>query len=129
SKRDWSSDVCSSDLTTPHITAIFDTLKYPHIDSHTYGMYHPSCWGTFRCMSFYENAAATQVLEKARRAADPKEQMKLYEEAQVMIARDVPSIYVANPLHRIAFRDNVKGYRFVGLVGFDVAFYDFTIVR
>ena len=61
--------------------------------------------------------------------ADPKEQMKLYEEAQVMIARDVPSIYVANPLHRIAFRDNVKGYRFVGLVGFDVAFYDFTIVR
>ena len=115
--------------TTPHITAIFDTLKYPHIDSHTYGMYHPSCWGTFRCMSFYENAAATQVLEKARRAADPKEQMKLYEEAQVMIARDVPSIYVANPLHRIAFRDNVKGYRFVGLVGFDVAFYDFTIVR
>jgi peptide/nickel transport system substrate-binding protein len=115
--------------TTPHITAIFDTLKYPHIDSHTYGMYHPSCWGTFRCMSFYENASTTKVLEAARKAVDPKEQMRLYEEAQVMIARDAPSVYIANPLHRIAFRDYVKGYRYVGLLGFDVAFYDFTITR
>lgn len=115
--------------TTPHITAIFDTLKYPHIDSHTYGMYHPSCWGTFRCMSFYENPEVTKLLEAARRAIDPKEQMRLYQEAQVVIVRDAPSIYVANPLHRIAFRSYVKGYRYVGLLGFDNNFYDFTIVR
>ncbi len=114
---------------TPHITAIFDTLKYPHVDSHTYGMYHPSCWGTFRCMSYYENAEVTKVLEAARRAADPKQQMQLYEASQALIARDAPSIYIANPLHRIAFRDYVKGYRYVGLLGFDVAFYDFTIAR
>ncbi|MDR5694145.1 MAG: ABC transporter substrate-binding protein [Armatimonadota bacterium] len=115
--------------TTPHITAIFDTLKYPHVDSHTYGMYHPSCWGTFRCMSFYENPKVTQVLEAARRAVKPEEQMRLYQLAQELIVRDAPSIYVANPLHRIAFRDYVKGYRYVGLLGFDVAFYDFTIAR
>ncbi len=115
--------------TTPHITAIYDTLKYPHVDSHTYGMYHPSCWGTFRCMSYYENSKVTQVLESARRAVNPAEQMKLYQEAQAMIMDDAPSIYVANPLHRIAFRDYVKGYRYVGLLGFDVAFYDFAIVR
>jgi len=114
---------------TPHITAIFDTLKYPHIDSHTYGMYHPSCWGTFRCMSFYENAEVTKLLEAARRAVNPGEQMQLYREVQVPIARDAPSIYVANPLHRIAFRDFVKGYTYVGLLGFDVNFYDFTIAR
>jgi len=115
--------------TTPHITAIFDTLKYPHIDSHTYGMYHPSCWGTFRCMSYYENPEVSRLLEAARRAIDPKEQMQRYQEAQVLIARDAPSIYVANPLHRIAFRNYVKGYRYVGLLGFDNNFYDFTIVR
>jgi peptide/nickel transport system substrate-binding protein len=115
--------------TTPHITAIFDTLKYPHVDSHTYGMYHPSCWGTFRCMSFYENPRVTQVLEAARRAVKPEEQLRLYQLAQELIVRDAPSIYVANPLHRIAFRDYVKGYRYVGLLGFDVAFYDFTIAR
>jgi len=115
--------------TTPHITAIFDTLKYPHVDSHTYGMYHPSCWGTFRCMSFYENPKVTQVLEAARRATKPEEQMRLYQEAQAMIVADAPSIYVANPLHRIAFRDYVKGYRYVGLLGFDVAYYDYTIAK
>ncbi|MDR7521259.1 MAG: ABC transporter substrate-binding protein [Armatimonadota bacterium] len=115
--------------TTPHITAIFDTLKYPHVDSHTYGMYHPSCWGTFRCMSFYENPEVTKMLEAARRAVDPQQQMKLYRDVQVPIVRDAPSIYVANPLHRIAFRNHVKGYRYVGLLGFDVAFYDFTIER
>lgn len=114
---------------TPHITAIFDTLKYPHIDSHTYGMYHPSCWGTFRCMSYYENGEVTKILEAARRAVDTQEQLRLYAQAQVPIVRDAPSIYIANPLHRIAFRDYVKGYRYVGLLGFDVAFYDFTIVR
>lgn len=115
--------------TTPHITPIFDTLKYPHVDSHTYGMYHPSCWGTFRCMSFYENADVTKLLERARRAVDLDEQMRLYQQAQVLTVRDAPSIYIANPLHRIAFRDYVKGYRYVGLLGFDVAFYDFTIAR
>ncbi|MDR7545032.1 MAG: ABC transporter substrate-binding protein [Armatimonadota bacterium] len=115
--------------TTPHITAIFDTLKYPHVDSHTYGMYHPSCWGTFRCMSFYENPKVSRVLEAARRAVDPKEQMRLYQEAQALIVADAPSIYVANPLHRIAFRNYVKGYRYVGLLGFDVGFYDFTVAR
>lgn len=115
--------------TTPHITAIFDTLKYPHVDSHTYGMYHPTCWGTFRCMSYYENPEVSRVLEAARRVVDTKEQMRLYQEAQVMIARDAPSIYVANPLHRIAFRNYVKGYRYVGLLGFDVNFWDYTIER
>ncbi len=115
--------------TTPHLTAIFDTLKYPHVDSHTYGMYHPSCWGTFRCMSFYENPAATKLLEQARRSVDTKEQMRLYMEAQGVIVRDAPSLYIANPLHRIAFREYVKGYRYVGLLGFDNAFYDYTIAR
>jgi peptide/nickel transport system substrate-binding protein len=122
-------ELATKSETTPHITAIFDTLKYPHVDSHTYGMYHPSCWGTFRCMSFYENPKVSRVLEAARRAVDPKEQMKLYQEAQAMIVADAPSIYVANPLHRIAFRNYVKGYRYVGLLGFDVAFYDFTVAR
>ena len=32
--------------TNPDVASIFDTLKYPHPDSHTYGMYHPSAWGS-----------------------------------------------------------------------------------
>jgi peptide/nickel transport system substrate-binding protein len=80
-------------------------------------------------MSFYENPKVSQILEAARRAVDPAQQMKLYQEAQALIVADAPSIYVANPLHRIAYRTYVKGYRYVGLLGFDVAFYDFTIEK
>jgi peptide/nickel transport system substrate-binding protein len=46
-----------------------------------------------------------------------------------MVVADYPAIFVANPVHRIAFRDYVKGYRYVGLLGYDVAFYDFTIEK
>ncbi len=115
--------------TNPELASIFDTLKYPHPDSHTYGMYHPSAWGSYRTISRYRNDEVTRILEQARAAPERERQLALYKHAQELIARDYPSIYVANPVHRIAFRDHVKGYRYVGLLGYDVAFYDFTIEK
>ena len=53
----------------------------------------------------------------------------LYNGARSWWSRTTRAIFVANPLHRIAFRDYVKGYRYVGLLGYDVAFYDFTIEK
>jgi peptide/nickel transport system substrate-binding protein len=115
--------------TNPDVASIFDTLKYPHPDSHTYGMYHPSAWGSYRTISRYRNDEVTKVLEQARATVERDAQLALYKKAQELVVRDYPSIYVANPVHRIAFRDHVKGYRYVGLLGYDVAFYDFTIER
>jgi peptide/nickel transport system substrate-binding protein len=115
--------------TNPDVASIFDTLKYPHPDSHTFGMYHPSTWGSFRTISRYKNDEVTRVLEQARATVERDAQLGLYKKAQELIVRDYPSIFVANPIHRIAFRDYVKGYRYVGLLGYDVAFYDFTIER
>jgi peptide/nickel transport system substrate-binding protein len=109
------------------VASIFDTLKYPHPDSHTYGMYHPSAWGSYRTISRYNNDEVTKVLEQARATVERDAQLGLYKRSQELVVQDYPSIYVANPLHRIAFRDYVKGYRYVGLLGYDVAFYDFTI--
>lgn len=122
-------EMAASPESTPDMAAIYDTLKYPHPDSHTYGMYHPSAWGSYRTISRYSNGVVTALLERARRSTDPKEQLELYLRATGLIVKDYPSIYVANPLHRIAFRDYVKGYRYVGLLGYDVAFYDFTVER
>jgi peptide/nickel transport system substrate-binding protein len=113
--------------TNPDVASIFDTLKYPHPDSHTYGMYHPSAWGSYRTISRYKNDEVTRVLEQARATIEREAQLGLYKRSQELVVQDYPSIYVANPLHRIAFRDYVKGYRYVGLLGYDVAFYDFTI--
>jgi peptide/nickel transport system substrate-binding protein len=115
--------------TNPDIASIFDTLKYPHPDSHTYGMYHPSAWGSFRTISRYRNDEVTKILEQARATAEREPQLELYRRAQELIVKDYPSLFVANPLHRIAYRDHVKGYRYVGLLGYDVAFYDFTIEK
>ena len=53
--------------------------------------------------------------------------IRLYEDPRVV--KDYPRVFVANPLHRIAYRDHVKGYRYVGSLGYDVAFYDFTIEK
>lgn len=113
----------------PDVASIFDTLKYPHPDSHTYGMYHPSAWGSYRTISRYKNDEVTKVLEQARATVERDAQLALYQRAQELVVQDYPSIFVANPLHRIAFRDYVKGYRYVGLLGYDVAFYDLTIEK
>jgi peptide/nickel transport system substrate-binding protein len=92
-------------------------------------MYHPSAWGSYRTSSRYKNDEVTKVLEQARATAEREPQLALYRKAQELIVKDYPSLYVANPVHRIAFRDHVKGYRYVGLLGYDVAFYDFTIQK
>jgi peptide/nickel transport system substrate-binding protein len=115
--------------TNPDVASIFDTLKYPHPDSHTYGLYHPSAWGSFRTISRYKNDEVTKLLEQARATVDRDPQLSFYKRAQEQIVKDYPSIFVANPVHRIAFRDYVHGYRYVGLLGYDVAFYDFTIEK
>ena len=119
----------SSAETNPDVASIFDTIKYPHPDSHTYGMYHPSAWGSFRTISRYQSDEVTRALEQARATVERDAQLALYRKAQDLVVKDYPSLFVANPVHRIAFRDHVKGYRYVGALGYDVAFYDFTVEK
>ncbi|MEM4846846.1 MAG: ABC transporter substrate-binding protein [Thermosphaera sp.] len=115
--------------TTPDLAAIYDTLKYPHPDSHLYGMYHPSAIGSYRTISRFDQPEVTELLERARRATDTEEQLDLYMEAERLIVEAYPSLFIANPMHRIAFREEVQGYRYVGLLGYDVAFYDFRLAE
>lgn len=112
---------------TPNLTLISDSLKYPHVDSHTYGIYHPSTQGSFRTMSWYEDEETTQILEAARKEIDVDKQLELYEQAQEIITAKAPSIYIANPTHTIAYANYVDGYTFVGLMGYDIAFYNLSM--
>ncbi|UCH26931.1 MAG: hypothetical protein JSV66_04630, partial [Trueperaceae bacterium] len=113
--------------TNPDMAAIYDTLKYPHPDSHLYGMYHPDAWGSYRTISRYGVDDVSSLLEQARRSTDLNEQLDFYQQAEAQIVEDYPSLFIANPMHRIAFRDTVEGYQYVGLLGYDVAFYDFRV--
>lgn len=115
--------------TTPDMVAVFDTLKYPHPDSHTFGIYHSSARGSYRATAWLKDPDLDKVLEQARAAIDPKDQQNLYQQAQQMIVDQYPNLFIVNPTHRIAMHDYVKSYRYVGLLGFDVNFHDFTIQK
>ncbi|MFA6939975.1 MAG: ABC transporter substrate-binding protein [Clostridiaceae bacterium] len=112
--------------TTANLTMLYDTLKYPHLDSHTYGKYHPSAHGNYRSAAWLDNADVTKTLEAARASITEDEQLKLYGKAQDLITELCPSIYIADTTHRIAYQKNVKGYEFVPLMGYDIAFYYFS---
>lgn len=113
--------------TTANLTVISDSLKYPHVDSHTYGIYHSSTAGSYRSMSWASTAAMDKVLEDARKATVPSVQMALYEKSQEMATAAFPAVYVANPTHRVAMRKNVDGYTYVGLMGYDISFYSLMV--
>ena len=119
-------EASANPATTENLTMISDTLKYPHVDSHTFGKYHPSTHGSYRTAAWLDNDEVTAKLEEARVETDETAQLALYEEAQVLITEQAPAIYIANTTHRIAYRDYVEGYEFVPLMGYDVAFYYFT---
>ena len=46
-----------------------------------------------------------------------------------MAAEEVPSVYIANPVHRVALRNHIQGYRYVGLLGYDLAFYHLRVQK
>ena len=115
--------------TTPHMVAIFDSLKYPHPDSHTFGIYQSSAQGSYRAAAWLKDGTLDKALDDARQAIDPAKQADLYKAVQKQIADQFPSIYIVNPTHRVAMKKYVKGYRYVGLLGYDVNFYNFTIQK
>lgn len=113
--------------TTANLSVISDSLKYPHVDSHTYGIYHSSAAGSYRSMAWYTTPELDAILEKARSVADSAEQIELYKEAQSLAAEVFPAVYFANPIHRVAVRKNVSGYTYVGLMGYDISFYSLRV--
>lgn len=116
-------DITSNIETSPHMFIVSAGLRYPHVDAHTFGMYHPSNHGSYLSASWYDNIEVSSLLEEARVAVDPDEQLEKYAEAQKIIADEAPSIYIANPTHRIAFRDYISDYQYVGIIGYDLNFY------
>jgi len=113
--------------TTPDMVAIFHTLKYPSPDSHTYLMFHPKAHGTYMSCMWYENDEVTQLLDQARITLDQEERYRLYCEVTKKVTEDAAALFIINPIHRIAFRDYVKGYDYIGILGFDLRFYNLDI--
>jgi len=115
--------------TAAHMVANFHTAKYPSPDSHTFLMFHPDAWGTYMSSSWYKNDQASKLMEQARAQANADRALELYKQVQPIFADEAAALFVSNPVHRIAHRDWVKGYVFVGIMGFDFAWYNYTIEK
>ncbi len=113
--------------TTPEMVAIFHTLKYPSPDSHTYLMFHPAAHGTYMSCMWYSNPKVTELLNKARTTLNQTERYKLYCEVSKIVTEDAAALFLVNPMHRIAYWNYVKGYQYVGILGFDLNFYNLDI--
>ncbi len=120
-------ELVSKPDTAPDFMAIFHTAKYPSPDGHTYLMFHPNAWGTYMSASYYENPEVTTLLEQARAAVDIDKQYELYGEVQRIVADEAAALFIANPLHRMAHRDRIKGYTFIGVLGYDLTWYPLRV--
>ncbi len=115
--------------TTPHMVAIFHTAKYPSPDSHTYLMFSSKAAGTYMSCAWYSNPVVDELLEKARATIDVSERYRLYGEVQKIVTEDAAILFIANPIHRIAYRDWVKGYKYIGILGYDLVWYNLRIEK
>jgi len=90
-------------------------------------MFHPKAHGTYMSCMWYENDEVTQLLDQARITLDQEERYRLYCEVTKKVTEDAAALFIINPIHRIAFRDYVKGYDYIGILGFDLRFYNLDI--
>jgi len=116
-------ELMASPETCPHMVAIFHTLKYPSPDCHTYLMFHSTAWGTFMSCMFYKNTQVDNLLDQARATPDQAQRYQLYRQVQKIVYEEAAALFLINPLHRIAYRDWVKNYEYIGLLGYDLNFY------
>jgi peptide/nickel transport system substrate-binding protein len=122
-------ELVSNADTAPHFMAIFHTAKYPSPDGHTYLMFHPNAWGTYMSSSYYENPEVSDFLEQARAATDTEEQFGYYGQVQEIVTDEAAALFIANPLHRMAHRDRVDGYNFLGVLGYDLTWYPLRVAE
>ena len=113
---------------TGHWTCVYTAAKYPSPDMHAHTLLHPEASGSYRT-SFYENPVVTWLLDQARTAITQEEQYHYYREAQRIATDEAPIIFIVNNPLRRAYSDNVTGYKYAGVDGHDLNFYNFKIVE
>ncbi|MFB6187436.1 MAG: ABC transporter substrate-binding protein, partial [Halobacteriaceae archaeon] len=109
--------------TTPHLTNVFVTAKYPSPDTFTYMMHHPSAFGSYQTLSWYTTPELQNSLEKARKASSREQRYQLYKEAQKIIVNAYPSIYLLDPLYRVGLNKSVGGFSYYGVLSYERRYY------
>lgn len=118
---------CSDPSSGPDIINIYTQPAYLDMDAHLYNQYHSGQWGSYNSCSFYKNDAVDQLLDQARVTGDAAARAELYNQAQIQIAADQPSIWTYTQNSVLGFNECVKGYEFRPLESLSVLFQDVSM--
>ena len=101
----------SSVETSPAMTSVFVTPISTDPDAVAF-QYHPSSWGQYYAMHFYDNPEVAKMIEDARSSTDWDERADLYAKIQTQIVEDQPEVFGMLQNRRWAHRDYLKGFAF-----------------
>jgi ABC-type transport system substrate-binding protein len=111
--------------TGPNSYIQFLGARLPDPYAYIFTGYHSEAQtGKGRNWMLYSNPKVDQVAEKAVRSTDPKERMRMYQEAIQMITDDCPDVFVQKLVDRVVMRKEVKGFYFDLLYPHALGYFD-----
>jgi ABC-type transport system substrate-binding protein len=93
------------------------SLAYSDPDARLWRAYHSSEFRSRGWNPGWTNARYDELLEESRRSTDFEKRKALYDEAQLLLTQDSPSIFLVTMLYNYAHRDAVKGLRWIAAYG------------
>ena len=93
------------------------SLAYADPDARLWRAYHSS---EFRDRGFnpgWMNKRYDELLEQARRESRFEVRKRLYDEAQLLLTREAPTIFLATVLYSYAYRDGINGLTWIPAYG------------
>lgn len=95
-----------------HLYGYYRFPPYADADAYFFGPFHTSQQIKGYNGTFYGNAETDALMEKGRTTTNPAEREKIYKELQKRLLDDTAALFIANPTSIVAFRNNVKGYKY-----------------
>jgi peptide/nickel transport system substrate-binding protein len=87
------SEECAKPETTPNMTIFMFPIVYPSPDSFLYFMYYPDNIGGIYSAHWYTSEKIGNLIDRARETIDSNARMKIYQEAQKLIADEALALY------------------------------------
>jgi peptide/nickel transport system substrate-binding protein len=117
----------TSPETTPHFFCLSSTASYVSAD-YFLMRYTLNATGYTSAMWVKDKQLSDAILQ-ARMTIDPEQRAKLYKDLQGIIAERACCLWIANGVHRIAYRDYIHGYVYYGLLSFDEYWWNLHIKK
>lgn len=103
---------CADPNTAPEIMPIWASANYADPNTWAGEMYDSARWGSYATCSYYKNPQVDSLLHQAFSLQDMAQRGKLYEQANLIIMQDAPSIFISNETWINVHSKRMKGFQF-----------------